>query len=324
MESDVILGVDMGGTTISAGLVTLTGEIVAQVEAPTREAGPGSAPATLLHLIARLLTQARADGRRVLGIGAGVPGAVDAARGVVGTDVPNIPELAGRSLATELRSAAALPAFIDNDVNVLALAEWRFGASRGANSLVMLAVGTGVGGGIILNGRLVRGVSGYGGELGHVPINFDGRPCFCGGRGCLKTYVSGPDIAAEARQRVKGQKDSLLLTLAGGDPEGITAVLVFRAAAEGDQLAAALVHEVCQALGAGIAVAVNGLNPEVVVISGGVAQSLKPLEAAILRWAGRYAFAKALAGTRITIMPLDKRASVLGGAALFLYETERG
>ncbi len=324
MAREVILGVDMGGTTISAGLVTPEGEIIAQIEAPTREAGPGSALATLLRLITRLLAQAEAAGHRVLGVGAGVPGAVDAGRGVVGVDVQNVPELAGCPLAAELRRASSLPAFIDNDVNVLALGEWRFGAGREASSLVMLAVGTGVGGGVILDGRLARGASGYGGELGHVPINFDGRPCFCGGRGCLKTYVSGPDIATEARQRVKGQKNSPLLRLAGGDPAGITAALVFRAAAGGDQLAAGLVDEVCQALGAGIAVVVNGLNPEVLVISGGVAQSLQPLEAAILRWAGRYAFAKALAATRIAIMPLDKRASVRGGAALFLYETERG
>jgi glucokinase len=234
-----------------------------------------------------------------------------------------VPELAGVALAAELRTISSLPAFIDNDVNVLALEEWRFGAGRGARSLVLLAIGTGVGGGIILDSRLMRGACGYGGELGHISINFDGRSCFCGGRGCLKTYVSGPDIAAEARQRVKGQTDSPLLSLAGGDPAGITAAHVFRAAAGGDYLAAALVDEVCQALGAGLAAVVNGLNPEVVLVTGGVAESLLPLEGAILRWAGRYAFARALAATRIAIVPLDKRATVRGGAALFLYETAR-
>lgn len=320
MASDVILGVDVGGTTISAGLITAAGEIIAQAEAPTHQAGPGSALATLLNLLDQLLAQARAEGHRVLGIGAGVPGAVDAERGVVGADVQNVPELAGCALAAELRRISSLPAFIDNDVNVLALGEWRFGAAQGARSLVLLAVGTGVGGGIILDGRLARGVSGYGGELGHISINFDGRPCFCGGRGCLKTYVSGPDIAAEARQRVKGQNDSLLLTLADGDPMGITATHVFRAASDGDQLAVTLVDEVCQALGAGLAAVVNGLNPERVLVTGGVAESLKPLEATILRWAGRYAFARALAAARISVVPLGKRATVRGGAALFLYE----
>jgi glucokinase len=320
---DLILGVDVGGTTISAGLVSPSGEIVKQVQVPTHQGGSGSALTTLLTLLDRLLAEASGEGVRVLGIGAGVPGAVDAAGGVVGMDVQNVPELAGVPLAAELGRVASLPAYIDNDVNVLALGEWRFGAGRGARSLVLLAIGTGVGGGIILDGRLLRGASGYGGELGHVSINFDGRPCFCGGRGCLKTYVSGPDIATEARQRVKGQRDSLLSALAGGDPDGITATHVFRAAAEGDPLAAALVDEVCQALGAGLAAVVNGLNPEVLLVTGGVAESLGQLEGTILRWAGRYAFARALAATRISIIPAEKRATVLGGAALFLYETER-
>lgn len=322
MSGEVVLGVDVGGTTISAGLVATDGEVLSQVDAPTHTAGPGSALATLLALVDQLLGEAKAQGQRILGIGAGVPGAVDAERGVVGADVQNVPELAGYPLAAELRRVSALPAFIDNDVNALALAEWRFGAGRGARSLVLLALGTGVGSGIILDGRLVRGVAGYGGELGHVSINFDGRPCFCGGRGCLKAYVAGPDIAAEARRRLP-EHDSALLGLAGGDPLAITAAHVFEAAAEGDRLAAALVDEVCQALGAGLAAVVNGLNPELILVTGGVAASLKPLEAVILRWAGSYAFARALAATRISVVPLDKRATVRGGAALFLYETER-
>lgn len=321
MRSDAILAVDMGGTSVAAGLVTAEGDILTQVQAPTRERG--TAFQTLDDVLEDLLRTARIQGISVLGIGAGVPGAVDAEAGVVGEDVQNVPELAGLDLARHLRERFGLVAFVDNDVNALALGEWTFGRGRGARSLVLLTIGTGVGGGIILDGHLVRGATGYGGELGHISINFDGRPCFCGGRGCLKAYVAGPDIAAEARERLKGHQDSPLLALAGGDPGAVTAAHVFRAAQAGDPLAGALVEEVCQALGAGLAAIVNGLNPEVVLVTGGVAESLKPLEPSILRWAGRYAFARALAATRIAVLPLDKRATIRGGAALFLYESAR-
>ena len=127
-----------------------------------------------------------------------MPGIIDAERGVVGVDIHYAPELAGAPLAAMLRDRVGVPVFVDNDVNALALAEWTWGAGRGARSLVMLALGTGVGGGIIVDGRLHRGHAGFGGELGHVPIDFDGPPCICGGRGCLKAYVSGTDIALRA------------------------------------------------------------------------------------------------------------------------------
>lgn len=323
VSREAILALDVGGTTIAGGLVTAAGEVLVQVQAPTHESGSGTALETVHALLERLLATARAEGIRVLGLGAGVPGAVDASAGVVGEDVQNVPELARFPLAQNLRERFGLPAFVDNDVNTLALGEWIFGAGRGARSLVLLAIGTGVGGGIILDGHLVRGAAGYGGELGHISINFDGRPCFCGGRGCLKAYVAGPDIAAEARERLKQAPESRLLALAGGDPGSVTAAHVFRAAAAGDALAGVLVDEVCQALGAGLGAIINGLNPELALVTGGVAESLKPLESSILRWTGRYAFGSAVAATRIVLLPLDKRATVRGGAALFLYETAR-
>ena len=163
-----------------------------------------------------------------------------------------------------------MPVFVDNDVNALALAEWTWGAGRGARSLVMLALGTGVGGGIILDGRLHRGQSGFGGELGHVPIDFDGPPCICGGRGCLKAYVSGTDIALRGGERL-------------GRPVG--AAEVFRLAAAGDAAADAIVEEACAALGAGLAIIVNGLNPERVLLAGSVAKSLRPARGAGARGA---------------------------------------
>jgi glucokinase len=308
MSLGVAIGVDVGGTTMAAGLVAPDGQVLAHLEAPTYGRGPGTALAALLDLLDGLDGIARARGLRPVGVGVGVPGNVDAERGVVGAVIHHVPELAGTALAAMLGERLGMPVFVDNDVNALALGEWTFGAGQGARSLVLLALGTGVGGGIILEGRLHRGHRGFGGELGHVPIDFGGRPCVCGGRGCLKAYVSGSDIARVGSERLA---------------RTVTAADVFRLAAGGERIAREIVDEVCEALGAGLAVVVNGLNPERLLLAGSVAGSLRPLEGDLRARLARYAFAEALAATRIEILDLDKRATVRGGAALVRYETRR-
>jgi glucokinase len=226
-------------------------------------------------------------------------------------------------IAQHLRSATGLPTFVDNDANALALGEWRFGVGRGDSSMVLLAIGTDVGGGVILNDALVRGACGYAGELGHAAINFDGPECFCGGRGCLAMYLGGRQIAKEARRQVHSGVSSGLLDRVGGDAFAITSELVFAAAADGDPLAAELVSRACEALGAAVGGIVNALNPELIVVTGGVAQSIAPLEKDVLRRAARYALARPLEATRFCVLPGDKRYTVRGGAALALYELDR-
>jgi glucokinase len=315
--SDVVIGVDVGGTTIAGGLVTVAGEVVEEERVAARPED-GATMATIEGLVERL--RRRADGRTVRGIGVGVPGPVDTAAGRVAEEVPHAPDLAGRAVGALLRGRFGVPAYVDNDVNALALGEWRYGTGRGVSSLVVLAPGTGFGCGIILNGRLVRGVKGFGGEFGHTPINFDGPRCWCGGRGCVAIYASGRGIAEAARARVAGDASAPLRVAAGGDASGITSPLVFRLAAAGDAVAGAVIDEACRALGAMIGTIVNGLNPEAIVITGGVAGSLVSLEKRILAAAGEYAFARALAATRVAIVPADKGTSMRGAAALVLYE----
>ncbi|MBI3636188.1 MAG: ROK family protein [Candidatus Rokubacteria bacterium] len=318
MSEALLLGVDVGGTTIAGGLVTADGEVVCARRAPARQ---DTALPAIRAMIATLADEARARGRPLAGVGVGVPGPVDTAAGVVSAPVPHATDLAGLPLAALLREDAGVAVFVDNDVNALALAEWRFGAGRGARSLVVLAPGTGFGAGVILDGRLVRGVAGYGGEFGHTPVKFDGRACWCGGRGCLAVYASGRGIADAARARAT--PGSRLLAAAGGDPLAITAPFVFREAAAGDPAASAVIDEACQALGAMIATIVNGLNPEAVIVTGGVAGAFASLETRVRKAAAGHAFDRALAATRVTIVPGDKRVSARGPAALVLYEMER-
>lgn len=318
------IGVDVGGTTVSGGVVDEDGRVIADLQQPTHARGPGSAEATIVELVERVTRTAGVDVADVAGVGVGVPGLVDSAKGVVGPEAPHVPELAGRPLAHVIATRFGVPAFVDNDVNALALAEWCFGAGRGAHSLVVLAAGTGFGSGIVLDGMLVRGARGVGAEFGHAPVKFDGRPCWCGGRGCLAVYASGRGVAEAARARVARDRDSALLREAGGDPAGITAAAVFAAAERGEPAAEAVVDEACRALGAMIAVVVNGLNPEVVVVTGGVAASYARLERRVLAAAGDHALARALADTRVVIVPGDKRVTMRGAAALVFYELARG
>jgi len=314
-----VLAVDVGGTTTAAGLVTDAGDVVTERQLGTHAKGPGTVRETIESLIESLQRDA---GARPVGIGIGIPAVVDAEGGIVGEEAHNVPELAGVPLARLVSERFGIPAFIDNDVNALALAEWRFGAAKGARSLVVLAPGTGFGSGIVVDGRLIRGAHGFGAELGHVPVKFDGPACWCGGRGCLALYASGRGIAEAARARVTGAGGGALLAAASGDPMRIDAPLVFQMAADGEPMASAVIDDACRALGAILGIVVNGLNPEVIVVTGGVAVSLVALEKRVLACAAQYAFKRALTTTKIGIVPGDKRLSMRGAAALALYELE--
>jgi len=307
---------------VSGGLVTPDGNVLSATQAPT-SLGSGTAEHAILGIVTDLHAEAQTRGLALEAVGVGVPGLVDGERGMLlhsaGSHVADLHRV---PLADRISAKTGVPAFVDNDVNALALGEWMFGLGRGAASCVVLAIGSGLGAGIILDGRLVRGKSGFAGELGHIPVDFNGPPCPCGGRGCLALYVGGEYLAAEARRRVSCEPSSLL-ALAGGQAPAITAETVFLAAAAGDPLARSMVDRACRALGAGLAIAVNRLNPEVVVVTGGVVTSLLPLQGEIIRRAGEYALADALVGTPIHFVPGHKSQTVRGGAALVLYERAR-
>jgi glucokinase len=317
----VLIGVDVGGTVMSGGLVTPDGTVLSAIETSPQRDGPGSALDTLLGTIGELVRQAEARGLQVEGIGVGLPGIVDVDAGALGMGIVQLPELAERPLVELIRAKTGVDTFVDNDVNALALGEWRYGLARGAASLVVLALGTGLGGAVILDGRLIRGRSGYGGEFGHVPVKFDGRRCICGSRGCLGAYAAGYGIASEYRRRVQGRRRPHMPVPYPASEAN--AEEVFAAAAAGDARARSIIDDACRALGAGLAVIVNGLNPDVIVVTGGVVTSLAPLQREIVQHAGKHAFADPLAATRIHLVPGLKSQTLRGGAALVLYERAR-
>src|SRR2546428_1078534 len=184
----LLLGVDVGGTTTAAGAVTREGAVLVEQRVLTHRDGKGRAPETIIELLGSVREQAERRGHAVEAIGVGVPGPVDPTVGRIGEHVPHVPELAGRALAAELAERFGRPAFVDNDVNALALGEWMFGAGRGTRSLVVLAPGTGFGAGIVLESRLVRGAAGFGGGLGPPPPDVDRPPWLGAGGGAVPPF----------------------------------------------------------------------------------------------------------------------------------------
>jgi glucokinase len=307
-DGELLIGVDVGGTTMSGGLVTGAGQVLLHRHLPTREPGGGDALERLIRLAAEMAAECRARGVRVAGVGVGVPGAVDVGRGTVTGEAHHVPELRGVPVAALLARQVEAPAFVDNDVNALAVGEWLWGAGRGARSLVLLAIGTGVGGGVVLDGRLHRGAGGFGGELGHVTVKFDGRACICGAQGCLKAYVAGPDLAAEASRRLARPVDPATL---------------FELVAQRDRTAEAVLEEASEALAAGLATIVNGLNPERLLVAGSIGRAFASRESDLRARLARRAYAGALATTRVSFLDLGKEITVRGGAALVRYEFAR-
>jgi glucokinase len=322
-DTEVIIGVDVGGSSIAGGLVTPDGEVLTHVQRRTREGAGGDGVERLLDVVATLHTEARRQGLTVQGVGVGLPSIVDVDRGKMVTAQNFVPEFAGVPVGNRIAEQTGLTTWVDNDVNALALGEFRWGAGRGASSLVVIAIGTGVGGALIVDGALVRGKNGHAGEFGHICVMMNGPVCFCGGRGCMCAFVCGTAIEQSAQLRVRTRPDSKLLTLAGGEVTAVTTAVVFEAAAGGDGLARAIVDEACEALAATLGVLLNGLDPERVVITGGVVRSLAPLREDILQRATKYSLARVLDETSIHLIPADKSSSMRGAAALFLYESTR-
>ncbi len=264
-----ILGLDIGGTKLAAGIVTLEGVEIAQDRTPTQvEEGPTAVIDRLIELSRSVVRQAGITMDQVIAAGVGCGGPLDPTTGII-KDPPNLPGWTDVPLVHILQEALQVPVYLENDANAGALGEHRFGAGRGVANLVYLTISTGIGGGIIINNRLYAGENGNAGEIGHMVVAYNGRPCNCGGKGCLEAYASGTSIAARAREAVASGEPSILASLAGG-VEQITAEHLEQAIHAGDPLATRLWVETTEILGVGIASVINIFNPRRVVLGGGI------------------------------------------------------
>jgi glucokinase len=308
----VAIGIDIGGTKVAGGVVTPEGTVVATA----RRASSGLSVDATEDAIAAVVEELAA-GRDVVGVGVGAAGWFDR----TGDVVLFSPHLAWRnsSLRGDLAARLGRPLWVGNDANAAAWAEHRFGAARGADPALVVTLGTGIGGGIVLDGRLQHGSHGVAGEWGHMRVVPDGRLCACGNRGCWERYASGTALAQTAREvaRTSPAAAGGLLERVAGDPDALTGEVVAVAAADADPLALELVTEVGHWLGQGIADLAAILDPEVVVIGGGVSllgeMLLAPARARLDRALPGRGFRP---GPRLVVAELGPQAGLIGAADL--------
>lgn len=285
-ETKLVLGVDIGGTKVAVGLVDATGEIRAQSRTPMVTAGDprkglDAVSQAIDALFAKLDNQPKIDG-----IGVCAPGPLNPFTGVI-INPPNLKIWHNYPLADEMRGRYGVEIRIDNDANAAALAETKWGAARGYKKVFYATVGTGIGTGIVFDGKIYHGHTGAAGEGGHVGIDIHGPRCNCGKRGCIETLAAGPGIARRARQKLSAFPNSLLLEMAGGNPEEVTSHMVAKAYAKGDQAAREVMQETLDMLAYWLGTIIDLLDPDVIVVGGGVSLMLGPFLNDIReRWKG--------------------------------------
>jgi glucokinase len=314
----LVVGVDIGGTKVAAGLVDGNGEIRTQVRTPmvaNREAGEGLA--AVVSAIDLLFSHDPAARALIRGIGICAPGPLDPHTGVV-INPPNVPCWRGFPLATEVEKVYGVPVKVENDANAAALAEARWGAGRGYRHIFYAGIGTGIGTGIVFDGRIYNGRTGAAAEGGHMSIDYRGPRCGCGKPGCIEILAAGPAIGRRARARLASEQSprSTILDLAHGSVDAVTSEMVGQAYAAGDPLANEVLQETVDLLSLWLSNIVDLLEPDVVILGGGVADMLAPFFGDIAKGLAKYCII-----ARCREIPLLKAhygadAGIAGGAAL--------
>ncbi len=269
-EAGLVLGVDLGGTKTLCAVASRRGEIIGRDLRPTLAVdGPEAGVRALLDAMHGALADAGVAPGEVVGIGLGVPGLIDVDAGVMLTS-PNLPGWRDVPLRDIVQREFGVATHLVNDASAAALGEARYGAGRGVSNFVYVTLSTGIGAGIVIDGKLYVGKFGGAGELGHMTIQADGPPCTCGGNGCWETLASGTALTRDAKQQLSAGEASLMLDYADGDIGRVDAPLIHRAALAGDRLANELIVLAGYYVGIGLANIINIFNPELIVLGGGL------------------------------------------------------
>lgn len=311
----LIAGVDLGGTNVRACIARADGGVLAQTRTPTpADAGPAAVVERIVAAVRQAAAIAGADVRQLLGVGVGAPGPLDMHTGIV----YNPPNLAGWDrvpLATLLHDALGVPVHIGNDANLAAIGERAFGAGRGIDDLVYMTVSTGIGGGVIVGGKLFVGISGTAAEIGHMTVDLHGPRCKCGNTGCLEVIAAGPAIARAGREAARQAPGSRLMALAGGAGK-VTTSLVVQAALEGDAVAQAVFGRAAEAIGVGCVNLIHLYNPRRIIIGGGVSQAGDLLFAPVRRVVAERALASPRDACTIVPAGLGDDSGLYGAVSL--------
>ncbi len=312
MNRSVTVGVDLGGTKCLGVVVDGDGAIVTEMRIPTPR-GADAILAGLRDVAAELISRCPPD--QVVGVGIGAPGLVDAS-GVL-RYAPNLAGIAELSLAEPLARHLGVRVVVDNDATCACWGEAQAGAARGRSHFVLVTLGTGIGGGLVLDGKLYRGRHGFAGEIGHMVVDPHGPPCPCGQRGCWERFASGSGLGRLAREAAVGGRADRVVALAGGDPEAVLGEHVTAAAAEGDPEALAVMDDFAWWVALGLANLANALDPELFVLGGGLAEAadlvLDPVRTAFV---GLLEGADHRPPVDIAIAELGEHAGAIGAALL--------
>jgi glucokinase len=314
MNDKVLIGIDLGGTTVKGALVTGAGEIIHEIRFETEQHSSDR----LLEQIVEAIHVLRGDDRamgRASAVGIGIPGLVNLKTKRIEV-MPNLPPLSDIDIISELTSQSGLPVVIDNDANAAAYAELQSGAARGRRDVFFVTLGTGIGSGLIIDGKIYRGATGFAGEFGHMTIDPEGIECACGNIGCLETIASGPNIVRRTRERLYRDRTSSLSRLAIPRDRELTAEDIARAASEGDEMAQVMMERTGMFLGIAIAAVVNLLNVEMVVMGGGVMEAGDLILKPTIKETRRRAFPPSFNSCEIVIAKLGPSAGVIGAALL--------
>lgn len=314
MNMKKIIGLDLGGTFIKIGVVTDKGKILSKKEIPTPKR---QGRRKILEVMAESINNCLKDypKREFLGIGIGTPGLVDKDGKVF--LAPNLPNWDNLNIKKIFEEKFSLPVKVENDANAITWGEYKFGAGKGYDNIICITLGTGVGGGVVLNGKLLRGAKYSAVEIGHMPICYAGPRCNCGNIGCIEQYVGAKYIVDMAKKKLKGRK-SVILEIVGGKMDKITPRIISEAYNRGDKLAKEIWIEVGIYLGTLFSGLVNLLNPQVIVIGGGVAQVGGILFSTIKKTIDERSFSLLTKDVKVVPAKLGKDAGIISCASLFL------
>jgi len=318
MKDKLIVGVDLGGTKIDAVLADDCGNIRKREFKETRASeGPNAVIKRIVDAI-----KAVSSDNKIAAVGIGAAGIIDVETGLI-TFSPNLPGWHNIKLKDILEHELGVKTFVDNDATVAAMAEHKFGIAVGCDHLVFITLGTGIGGGIITNGQIYRGVSGSAGEIGHMTIDINGPLCGCGNKGCFEALASGTALEREAKAKIAEGARTSIPKYAKESGSRISAKSVYLAAQDGDKLANELIAQLGYYLGVGLANLINIFNPQLVVIGGGVSRMGEMLLKPARKTVRERAFELSVKAARVEVSSLGYDAGPLGAVALALSELSR-
>lgn len=320
MSKRLCLGIDLGGTNLAIGLVDEDGTLLDQASTPTEcDQGPAHVIQRMAQAGGEMIKRAP-DGADVVCVGVGSPGPLDSDRGVI-FEAGNLWPDRNVEMKRDLSALIGLPVSVNNDANCAAWGEYCAGAGRGADTMIVFTLGTGVGGGIVINGRLFKGVSDAAGEVGHMTIDYDSDLPYFRNRGALEDHASATGLSRFARMAIESGADTML-TIDPGDPTRPTAKDVYDAAEAGDAVAAEALERVARLLGVGAANIINILNPDRIVFTGGMTAAWDRLSGPMIDEAGTRAFEDPFRACEFRRGELWQDAGVIGAASLAMIELD--